>query len=550
MRTRGIGEGPLSYTWSFPVCPHRVTVGLNIVEALQVELASGAETRCGLLFGDITAGLTRINHWESLPALDAASIEPALAAASLQAVGYYVIRDGSAFVLSPSEVALAQDYFNTQGSVVLLVERRGKGPAEASFFFWRRDVFVHNLPLPFPFHAGILAGETPGLADVPAAAPARQRTRGKAPARFARLALYGISAMAAGGLLAAFFRDHRGFASFTPTIRSGPAPDTAVWIPTQPRQDLELTWDPRSEAVASATAGVLKIEDGGIGRQISLDVGELLLGAVLYAPVSDRIRVELTTLQRDGRMAPVPLSPRTASPDTSASVPAHSDPAPVTKGDPLAGLTAKAEGAEKKIEIPAPIEERRPPLKRFTWNGADRISKSSPEIPDAPHAAPPAISPSALTASLPPAAFGVPSAPPPPPPKATPAPAKPAPRAGRVIWTGTLQRRGIVELDGRSVSVGALNGMLPGVPVNLTITPAEFGPDGLVVYTTEASRHNRVEPPSASNGWNQVTFVWDPERVRQLSVLEAPNANNGYSRITLRNDARRCSMILIDWTLR
>jgi hypothetical protein len=124
------------------------------------------------------------------------------------------------------------------------------------------------------------------------------------------------------------------------------------------------------------------------------------------------------------------------------------------------------------------------------------------------------------------------------------------PRSGRLIWTGTLARAGIVELDGRSASVGSLNGALPGAPVNLSITPAEFGPDGLVVYTTDASRHNRMEPASAGTGWNRVTFVWDPERVRQISVLEAPNPNNGFNRLALRNDARRCSMILIDWTLR
>jgi hypothetical protein len=124
------------------------------------------------------------------------------------------------------------------------------------------------------------------------------------------------------------------------------------------------------------------------------------------------------------------------------------------------------------------------------------------------------------------------------------------PRSGRLIWTGTLARQGIVELDGRSASVGSLNGALPGAPVNLSITPAEFGPDGLVVYTTDASRHNRMEAPSMGTGWNRVTFVWDPERVRQISVLEAPNPNNGFNRLALRNDARRCSMILIDWTLR
>ena len=35
----------------------------------------------------------------------------------------------------------------------------------------------------------------------------------------------------------------------------------------------------------------------------------------------------------------------------------------------------------------------------------------------------------------------------------------------------------------------------------------------------------------------------------QLAVLEAPNPSNQFSRLVLRNDARRCSLILIEWTL-
>jgi hypothetical protein len=105
-------------------------------------------------------------------------------------------------------------------------------------------------------------------------------------------------------------------------------------------------------------------------------------------------------------------------------------------------------------------------------------------------------------------------------------------------------------MDGRTASLGSLSGALPGAPVSLTITPAEFVDDGLVVYTNDPARNNRVEPPSAGNGWNKIKFVWDPERVQQISVLESPNESNGFSRLALRSDARKCSMILIDWTLR
>jgi hypothetical protein len=119
-----------------------------------------------------------------------------------------------------------------------------------------------------------------------------------------------------------------------------------------------------------------------------------------------------------------------------------------------------------------------------------------------------------------------------------------------MIWTGTLLRRGIVELDGRSASIGSISGALPGVPVSVNVTPAEFGEDGLMVYTTDASRHNRVEPPSAGNGWNKVTYVWAPERVREIAVLESPNPSNNFNRLAVRSDGRRCSMLLIDWSLR
>jgi hypothetical protein len=540
MRTRGLGEGSFSYTWSFPICPHRVTIGLSIIEALQQELAGGSELRQGILFGQTGPSVTQIEEWRTLPSLDRETFAETLPAETRQAVGYYCIREGSSFILSPAEVALAQEFFQKPGSVVLLIERRKKGPAEASFFFWRGDVFVHNLPLPFPFHAGILSGETPGLADVPNAAPARLPAPSPTQRRALRFGLYGATAIAAAGLLAAIFHDGRDIpVRPLPGYPAGPPSEAATWITTQPKRDLELSWDANTESVLTATAGVLKIEDGGAMRQMSLDLGELLLGAILYVPASERIRVELTTLQRDGRMAPVAVAAQPAPPSYAAPVAASPPP---TKGGPVAEADRPVDLPAKKAEPPPGV---RPPLKRFVLTGA------APAIPEAPHDALPSVSPAVLTATLPPASVAVPAPLPAPPPKAAPPPPRaPVARSGRLIWTGTLARQGIVELDGRSASVGSLNGALPGAAVSLSIKPAEFGPDGLVVYTTDASRHNRMEPASAGTGWNQVTYVWDPERVRQISVLEAPNPNNGFNRLALRSDARRCSMILIDWTLR
>ncbi len=553
MRTSGLVEGRFSYTWGFAICPYRVQISLSVVEALQTGMAGRPEPLQGLLFGQTGPGVVDIDEWRALPALDRTAFGAGLESESRNVLGYYIIREGSAFILSPTEVALAQELFRKPGSVVLLVERRRRGPAEATFFFWRGDVFVHNLPLPFPFHAGVLSGETPGLRELPAPAPQRP-----APvlSQFRRRALlvglYAASALAAGGIVAAHLRNQpKAVRPRQPELSEITPPAEAKWIRTEPKRDLELTWDARAESVTTATAGVLKIEDSGGTRQMSLDVGELMMGSILYAPASDRIRIELTTLQRDGRMLPVAVAAQPAVPAYSSPVAESLPPLPEKKPETLPEpLPLK----KAEVVVQTAAATPRPPLKRFVWTTAERAAPIPAPALEAPHQPLPVVNPAALTAELPPGSLGIPSpAPPPPKPAPAPTPSAPArtvPHAGRMIWTGTLLRRGVVELDGRSVSVGSLSGALPGVPVSVSVTPAEFGEDGLMAYTTDASRHNRVEPPSAGNGWNKVTYVWAPERVREIAVLESPNPGNNFARLAVRSDARRCSMLLIDWSLR
>ena len=128
-----------------------------------------------------------------------------------------------------------------------------------------------------------------------------------------------------------------------------------------------------------------------------------------------------------------------------------------------------------------------------------------------------------------------------------PAPRSPA-RSGRLIWTGIVGRRGVIEIAGGRASTGTLAGALPGLPVRLRVSPAEFNRAGLVVYTNEGARHNSTERPSQANGWNAVSFLFDPERVRELVVLEVPNPSNDYARLVIRSDARSCSVIVVDWS--
>jgi hypothetical protein len=121
-----------------------------------------------------------------------------------------------------------------------------------------------------------------------------------------------------------------------------------------------------------------------------------------------------------------------------------------------------------------------------------------------------------------------------------------------LIWTGYLERRGVIEVDHGKVSIGALTGTLPGVPVDLRAFPAELGERGLVVFSDDGRLNPspRVEAASAANGWNRTQFSYEPVRSRQIAVLETPNATNSYQRLVLRIDARACSVVVVEWRVR
>jgi hypothetical protein len=132
-----------------------------------------------------------------------------------------------------------------------------------------------------------------------------------------------------------------------------------------------------------------------------------------------------------------------------------------------------------------------------------------------------------------------------------PQPVSPAPtaaRAGRLIWTGDLAKRAVLWIEGMHASRGSLTGSLAGVPAQFHVAPAEFTHDGLVVYTRDGTLKGRQEPASKANGWNAVKFQIDPQRAAGLVIVEPPSKENGFNRLILRNDARDCPVIVVDWT--
>jgi hypothetical protein len=322
---------------------------------------------------------------------------------------------------------------------------------------------------------------------------------------------------------------------------------------------MRIEWNRRAAPVLNASSAVLEIEDGKSHVHLALNADQLKTSSITYAQHSGDVLVRMRLESRKPGTPPAeesirfvgPAGPATTAPGAQAGGVVGSAPAsPATPSDPPArsqeasreapppepDTAAPAEVSGPQPPQPRPREER--PIRRifaFTPPPQALATASRPE----PLPAPPSVSPASTSAlaSLPVAA-----------------PAPPlysGPRSGRLIWTGSLGKRGVVEIDGAHASVGSLVGALPvGVPLSLRVSPAEFGSGGLVVYTTDAARNQKHEPAGGANGWNATTFEWDPQRAAQITILEPPGRNNDYRRLVLRNDARRCPVIVIEWSVR
>jgi len=75
------------------------------------------------------------------------------------------------------------------------------------------------------------------------------------------------------------------------------------------------------------------------------------------------------------------------------------------------------------------------------------------------------------------------------------------PLEGTIVWSGQLEKNGLITIDGSRASAGSLRGQLPGVPVMIEVQPSDVG---------------LAETPSPSNGWKRLTLR---SRVNRRSVV-------------------------------
>jgi hypothetical protein len=305
---------------------------------------------------------------------------------------------------------------------------------------------------------------------------------------------------------------------------------------------VRIEWD-RSPAVLSAASAALEIRDGESDVEVPLDAERLRNSTLTYAQETANVSVRMRVIPSNARTAIVESVYIVAPP------PEHQPPIQVASSNAAAPPLIRFIAPELPPDVP---DE---PIPQSAEGASDRVTapRRALVLPSTPSAtAPPPIALPAppLVAANTTAPVAVALNLPVPKPVIVPKPAiTPQARSGRLIWTGSLERRGVVEIEGSRPTVGSLTGELPGLNVSMRVSPAEFVAGGLVVYTADRAAARRTEPASKANGWNATRFEWDPERARQIVVLESPNASNEFKRLALRSDARNCSVIVVDWSV-
>lgn len=322
---------------------------------------------------------------------------------------------------------------------------------------------------------------------------------------------------------------------------------------TSPGQ-VRIEWNHNSLPVAKAEYGRLEIHDGSAERTFPLDRSQLQFSSIDYVQKSSRITVSLRIKPRRGAAVEEsvefvgPVEPAAAVADVIGAASSLPPPEPKVTESSLV-LTDGASTAPSKSLAPPPAVSPAPTRKFYLPSHAPTASAG--RIADLPEA-PPVPAATNESPSLP--AFASLTEPPPTPLKPPKPVSQPAPktftgpRSGRLIWTGELGRRTVIEIDGQHASIGSLSGSLSTGAAEYRVSPAEFTRDGVTVYTIDGAANGRTEAPSKENGWNSVHFVYDPVRAGELVVLERPSRINNFSRLVLRNDGRNCQVVLIDWT--
>jgi hypothetical protein len=287
-------------------------------------------------------------------------------------------------------------------------------------------------------------------------------------------------------------------------------------------------------------------------------------GSVLFVPRSENIEVRLKLMhgnalssesvlyfinpERRGAAPPAArlsasVAPAKVSPAIAPAAPvsaAPASPAPGTQTSrPVPEL--QPEQPVQRVVEKRPAPETKTPVKAFQLPAVQALNATAqiapinlPDLPDI-HASAPAMplangSPLAAVLAAPAHLAGPPQL-----------------RSGRLIWTGSLHKNAVLSITPAGVSSGVLSGSLPGVPVKVSLQPAELVDGGIAVYSKDPERSGASQPPGSWNGWKVVVYDWDPKRIAEVDVLEPPSPANNWKRLVLRSENRNVSVFVVNW---
>jgi proteasome lid subunit RPN8/RPN11 len=356
--------------------------------------------------------------------------------------------------------------------------------------------------------------------------------------------------------------------------------------------ELRIEWDRMAEPIRRAASGSLEVADGQANTSISLDANRLRRGSLTYQRKTEDVTVRLRVrpagaqsieeyVRFFGPLHPPPL-PKLDEVTDRKQLEFESDLALSKKLlEQKAAQVRRLEqqlktlGSKSRVRADPPVTRPAPvslsaqksmspsPNAQKVQTGSASVPalQPPPSVESRPITTPNTTSPTVATV-LQPA-----SAPRPPRPATsttnsavvttTPAQADRStkvtnsyagPVSGRLIWTGRLNKNGVVEINGNHPSMGSLIGHLPGVPVHISVFPADLTPDGITLHTSDSKYASGVaEGPGPQNGWNKTMYTWNPKRAAGITVLEPPGPQNGWKRLVVRSDSSKLSLFVMDW---
>ena len=535
------------------MCAHAVleTIRSEAVDAFS-RIAHGGLENGGILLGtrtdrsiEILAAIPlncehRLGPSFVLSPTDELSLQETLTSpkmATLQPVGLYISHSRRDFAMAEPDLRLLNRYFPEPWQMALLLIPSKTGSTRAGFFirgplgepaFACAHQFVLSPPercQEAPAQESAVSAQStvslpsevsaPPAVSLPLAASSPPITALKAPRgsprNLAGMVALLLLVMFGGGLL---------FGPRHVLLSSVPLHVTDLG------SQLRIEWDPAHQAVRSARAATLEIHDGGSKPvEIPITRSGLDRASILYVPQSESVEVHLKlTLVRGAPLDSVVyfINPASRAAAPPAVVPAQPPPA--------------ASPAETAQPAPHQAEQKKTPKVFQLPQGqpADATpQRASINLPDAPDLPPMAAAPQTLLSAL--LATSV-------------RPAGPPPlRTGRLIWTGSLHKNTVLSITPSGASSGVLSGRLPGVPVTVSVQPAELTDGGIAIYSKDPDRVGTSQPRNAWNGWDVAVFPWDPKQIAEVDIIERPGPANNWKRLLVRSGNRNVSVFVVDW---